>query len=116
MLRVTAYFRLQRLESKQQQRQQQKLSQAEPKQFFMITKVLQRVPASIDVTMPSLVPDWCNWILKPDVAILGADSGAGAEGPANEMPDKFPPASKQNESTANSLAAILGYEYVANIL
>lgn len=55
VLRVKAYFRLQRLESKQQQRQQQKLLQAEPRQFFMITKVLQRFPASIRVTMPSLV-------------------------------------------------------------
>lgn len=41
-----------------------------------------------------------------------AGSGAGAESSAGATPDKAPSAIKQNESTVNPLAAILGYEYV----
>ena len=42
-----------------------------------------------------------------------AGSCAGAHSSASATPDKAPSASKQIESTANPLAAILGYEYVS---
>lgn len=103
---------LQRLALKQQRRQQQKLLQAKPRQFFMTTKVYQRSSASIADRYGSLNSISANECWSQN---LTSSSAAGIESP-DAVSDKAPSASDQNETASNPLAAILGYEYAPDQL